>query len=53
LARVIGVVQDRKLPSKDGLLRIFVGVVRNELPVLFNHDILWGRIEMGGRSVVL
>jgi hypothetical protein len=53
LTRVIRVVHDRTLPSRDELQRIFVRVVRNELPVWVNHVILWGRIKTWGRGMVL
>jgi hypothetical protein len=45
LTRVIEIFHDGTLPSRDELLRIFMRVVRNELPVRIYHVIPWGRIQ--------
>jgi hypothetical protein len=53
LTRVIRIVHDRTLPPRDELLRIFIRVERNELPVGINHVIPWGRIQTWDGGVVL
>jgi hypothetical protein len=53
LTRVVRVFHDKTLPSRDELLRIFIGVVRNEFPVGINQVVPWGRIQGWERSVVL